>query len=453
MKPAALEICSDFPSLKLVRTGRWIRLFGKLTFLALALSIIGMVFLPWRQTARGTGTVLALDPQERPQPVRSPAKGIVKYVKPGLREGSFVEEGELLLKLSPFAEQGVQQIDTQIIAIESKEATAKSSIAVSEQLEIVQRSSGESLKKALEGEYQAAHEKWEQAKTEVLALQAELKDKRNKLSIAEEVAKKGLVSGEELFTKQQDVEAQIQKVLKSESAVEEAWASLQAKEEEIEAKRQDIDIKNREANQKVLAEIQKLRSIEKELIDLETKRAEMERLDVPAPRSGYIQQWYGLEGSETVKEGDRLFVIVPDAEELSVELKVSGNDMPLIRAGDHVRLQFQGWPAVQFVGWPSKAIGTFGGKVNRIFPTDDGKGYFRVVVTPEKKFPNDQDWPDRETFLRQGVQANGWVLLRQVTLGYEIWRQLNAFPKEFSEDEESSSGKTEKAPKVKLPKA
>ncbi len=61
-----------------------------------------------------------------------------------------------------------------------------------------------------------------------------------------------------------------------------------------------------------------------------------------------------------------------EATELCVEMKVNGNDMPLIIEGDRVRLQFEGWPAIQFVGWPSVAVGTFGGKVARTFPTDDG---------------------------------------------------------------------------------
>ena len=122
--------------------------------------------------------------------------------------------------------------------------------------------------------------------------------------------------------------------------------------------------------------MQKINTIEKDILDLRNKRGELDRLEIRAPRSGRIQQWNGLEGSDTVKEGDQLFVIVPDTDELSVEMKVSGNDMPLIQEGDRVRLQFEGWPAVQFVGWPSVAVGTFGGKVNRVFPTDDGKGNF-----------------------------------------------------------------------------
>ena len=47
------------------------------------------------------------------------------------------------------------------------------------------------------------------------------------------------------------------------------------------------------------------------ILDLRNKRGELDRLEIRAPRAGRIQQWYGLEGSDTVKEGDQLFVIVP----------------------------------------------------------------------------------------------------------------------------------------------
>jgi len=443
------NLSTDFPALQLVRAGRFIRFFSRLTFITLAIAIVAMIFAPWRQTARGTGIVVALDPQDRPQPVASPSKGVVSYVKPNLREGSYVEKGELLLRMSPFAEGGVSQLDTQIVATQSELSAAESTFTILEQAAKLQESGGESLNRSLNQDYTAANKKWEQMKNELVALQAELDDKRNQLRIAEEVAGQGLVSREELFTKRQAVEIQQAKVLKAEGAVEEAFATLMSKEEEIEAKKRDIDIKNRSANQKVLEQIQKLRMIEKKLIDLENKRDEFNRLDIKAPRAGFIQQLYSLEGSDTIKEGDQLFVIVPDTDELAVEMRISGNDLPLIHEGDRVRLQFEGWPAVQFVGWPSVAIGTFGGKVNRVFPTDDGKGNFRIVVTPDVENGAQNDWPD-DRYLRQGVRANGWVLLNQVPLGYEIWRQLNGFPPTIAEKEPAAS--KEKASKVPLPK-
>ena len=439
----------DFPVMRMVRTSRIIRMVGRVTFVVLVALLIGLVFVPWRQTARGVGTVVAIDPQERPQPVRSPSKGVVSYVKPGLREGSFVEAGELVVRLTPFAAEGVSQLDTQITAVESKKAAAVSSLGVAKQAAELKVRSGQSMAESLKQDLKATREKWEQAKNDVTTLQAEFQDKQNQLRIAEEVAREGLVSKEELFTKRQASEAAFAKVLKAENKVQELYATLLSKEEEIEAKMQEIDIANRDANQKVLTAMQKINTIEKEELDLRNKRGELDRLEVRAPRAGRIQQWFGLEGSDTVKEGDRLFVIVPDTDRLAVEMKVTGNDMPLINEGDRVRLQFEGWPAVQFVGWPSVAVGTFGGKVNRIFPTDDGNGNFRVVVTPDNHFPREDGWPD-DRYLRQGVRANGWVLLRQVPLGYEIWRQLNGFPPVVAD--EAPGSMKDKGGKVPLPK-
>jgi hypothetical protein len=137
--------------------------------------------------------------------------------------------------------------------------------------------------------------------------------------------------------------------------------------------------------------------------------------------------------------------IIPETESRMVELWLDGTDMPLVHAretdpqgritreGSSVRLQFEGWPAVQFVGWPSVAVGTFGGEVLLIDPTDNGKGKFRVLIAQRPDSverngqPIQQGWPANR-WLRQGVRANGWVLLQRVPLWFEIWRQLNGFP-------------------------
>ena len=119
-----------------------------------------------------------------------------------------------------------------------------------------------------------------------------------------------------------------------------------------------------------------------------------------------------------------LAILVPDTSRTVVELWVDGNDMPLLKVNDNVRLQFEGWPAIQFVGWPSVAVGTFGGTVVLLDATDDGTGRFRILVAPDT---NDEAWPDAR-YLRQGVRAKGWVLLRQVKLGFELWRRFNGFP-------------------------
>jgi multidrug resistance efflux pump len=444
---ASNQTVDDFPALQMVRTGRYVRIVARITFWTLIFAIAAMIFVPWRQTARGTGVVVALDPQERPQPVLSPSKGVISYVKPDLREGSYVEKDELLLRMTPFAEEGILQLETQISSLKAKLEAAKNSKEVAEQAVELQLTAGERLAESLQQDLEATARKLEQARDEVDTVSAELADKENLLAIAKESFAIGIEPRETFFSKKQAVEITKAKLSKAENAVAEMESALESKTQQIESKKQDIEIKNQQAKAYVLEAQQKINTIEKELVDLQNKRSEFNRLEVRAPRSGFIQQWFGVAGSDTVKEGDQLFMIVPDATELAVEMKVTGNDIPLIHEGDPVRLQFEGWPAVQFVGWPSVAIGSFGGKVNRVFPTDDGTGYFRVVVTPDNHFAREDGWPD-DRYLRQGVRANGWVLLNRVPLGYEIWRQLNGFPPVIADKEP----KADKGGKVILPK-
>ena len=73
-----------------------------------------------------------------------------------------------------------------------------------------------------------------------------------------------------------------------------------------------------------------------------------------------------------------------------------------------------------------------------IDPTDDGSGRFRILVSPDGQ----SEWPS-DQYLRQGVRANGWVMLNRVALGYEVWRQLNGFPASISADEPETT-KTKK---------
>jgi len=160
-----------------------------------------------------------------------------------------------------------------------------------------------------------------------------------------------------------------------------------------------------------------------ELARIEVRLARQAAQLVSAPTDGVIlRRMTGQEG-DLIKAGAELSVLIPNTKSRAVELWVRGNDMPLIQKDQEVRLQFEGWPAIQFSGWPSVAVGTFPGKVIWIDPTSNEKGEFRTMVMPVRE----DEWPD-PSFLRQGVRAVGWVSIKSVSLGYELWRQFNAFP-------------------------
>lgn len=144
---------------------------------------------------------------------------------------------------------------------------------------------------------------------------------------------------------------------------------------------------------------------------------------VTAPRDGAIASLLAGDKATLVKEGQTVATLAPSDVELAAEIWVSGIDAPLIQPGRQLRLEFEGWPAVQFSGWPAVAVGTFGGIVASVDPVASPNGRFRVLVREDPEDP----WPGQR-YLRLGSQARGWVMLNTVPLGYELWRQLNRFP-------------------------
>jgi len=184
-------------------------------------------------------------------------------------------------------------------------------------------------------------------------------------------------------------------------------------------------------------------------MDIQISQTQMQR--VTAPRDGIVFRVQATEGTY-LRTGSPLCTVIPETDNRMVELLLDGNDMPLVQAremdaqgnmtrpGSPVRLQFEGWPAIQFIGWPSAAIGTFGGEVLLVDPTGNGKGKFRILVAEKPDVIQHSagesriiSWPGSR-WLRQGVRANGWVLLQRVPLWFEVWRQLNGFPPALTED-------------------
>ncbi|RYY09608.1 MAG: HlyD family efflux transporter periplasmic adaptor subunit, partial [Cytophagaceae bacterium] len=149
---------------------------------------------------------------------------------------------------------------------------------------------------------------------------------------------------------------------------------------------------------------------------------------------------------ETIKEGESIATLQPEAPLLAAEMYVRAMDVPLIQRGRTVRLQFDGWPAIQFSGWPSAAVGTFGGVVTVIDVVSSTGGKYRLLVRPAQPQTGDQPWPKQ---LRLGSGVRGWVILDSVPVWYEIWRQLNGFPPTLKEEPDSTpvkgeSGKADK---------
>jgi len=186
---------------------------------------------------------------------------------------------------------------------------------------------------------------------------------------------------------------------------------------------------------------------------LAESRAKLSRVDIAlnrqsaqvvrAPRDGRIQAINAAAGATLVSPGDVLATLAPEKPVRVVELMIDGRDIALVQPGRPVRLAFEGWPAIQFSGWPSIAQGMFDGRVRSVDPSAQASGLFRVLVEPA---PGKRAWPAAD-YVRLGAKVRGWIRMETVTVGYELWRQLNDFPLEFARPAMAESAGQDKAAK------
>lgn len=432
-----------FPAMHLVRSSWFARVLSRLMFIILVGLILAGIFLPWQQTSRCEGEVVARLPQLRSQSVQSGTKGVIKKLMEGLREGMPVKEGDLIMEIEPYSKNQFLQLETQKLGYENQLRYSKEQLQNTKDQLVTE-------KERLDLEIEAQDAKIRSAKEKVKQREADQKGQKSKWNQSQNEVNSMINLRGKTVTEIEFQEAEnnqikeYQELVSAEAAVIEAMELVQQEEKARDSKIKDIQTKLTDLESKIFKASDEVQKYENNLSEIQVKIDESQQLKILSPSDGVIQTIFTQAGANNVKEGDKLFEVIPDTSDLAVELIVRGNDYPLISVGDNVRLQFEGWPAIQFVGWPSVAVGTFGGKVIAKNPSVDSQGDFKIIVSPD---PNQPDWPDSET-LRQGIRANGWVILRTVPLGFEVWRQLNGFPPGKSEP---GTGK-EKEKDPKLPK-
>jgi multidrug resistance efflux pump len=366
-----------------------------------------ILFLPWQQNIRGGGKVTAFNPANRPQTVESVIAGQIQ--KWHVREGQYVNKGDTIITIREVKEKYfdpklLQRLREQISAKESS-LTSKDGKARALQRQIV------ALRQGMQNKIDQSSAKLDAEK--IRFQNAENQYQRNK---------KLYEAGNIPLTKFQDFEYKYQ-------GAQADYTNAKIELSRVEAEYLD---KISKAESDLNATRAELFETEGEIAKLRNEYANMqirnERYQILAPQNGYIVKAIMAGIGETVKEGDAVCTVMPDVSDLAVELYVKAMDVPLVEKGRQVRIQFDGWPALQFSGWPSVSVGTFGGTVKVIDYVNSKPGEFRLLVVPDDSY---EKWPKQ---LRVGSGIKGWVMLNDVPVWYEIWRQLNGFPPSLYEE-------------------
>lgn len=399
--------------------------------------LIVTLFLPWQQNIRGKGTLTTLSPKNRPQLVQSAIAGRISSWN--IIEGDYVSKGDTLMTIAEIKDK---YFDPNLVPrlMEQLEAKRNSQDAKSKKATAL-RNQINALEKALKAKTSQAKNKLRQAvlklQADSLEFVAEQVNYENATSIFDR-NKNRYEAGNITLTKFQEIESKYQmsaaKVLKAENEWLQRQADLANAELELTSIEADYTDKISKAQSNLNETISGLNDTMGEISKMENElsnvRIRQQQYQIIAPQSGYVVKAIKMGIGETIKEGDAVATILPESEDLAVEMYVKAMDIPLISSGKKVRVQFDGWPALQFSGWPNVSVGTFGGVVAIVDRVQSKNGMFRILVKPD---PEDESWPEQ---LRLGSGIKGWVMLNNVPIWYEIWRQMNGFPPMIYEDGE-----------------
>lgn len=375
--------------------------------LARWLMVIGIIFtiilfVPWQQNVRGTGKVTAFNPENRPQTVEAIIAGRIQHWH--VREGEYVEKGDTIITLTEIREK---YFDPQLLnRLQEQIAAKESSLLAKDQ-------KAKALSRQISALRDAMNNKIEQATNKLEAERIKFLNAENQFDRNKKLFEAGNIP----LTKFQEIEYKFQ-------GAQADYLSAKIELDRVEAEYMDkiskaeSDRSNTQAEMfDTEAEIAKLRN------ELANMRIRNDQYQILAPQSGVVVKALKAGIGETIKEGDAVCTIMPLViSDLAVEMYVKAMDVPLLSKDRKVRIVFDGWPALQFSGWPSVSVGTFGGEVKVIDYVNSKPGEFRILVVPDSK---DEPWPKQ---LRVGSGIKGWVMLDDVPVWYEIWRQLNGFP-------------------------
>lgn len=414
----------------------------KYWLIGIVIASVILLLLPWTQNINARGGITTLRQEQRPQQLNTIIPG--KVVKWHVKEGDVVKAGDTIIQLSEIKDDYLDpnllgrtkdQLTAKQITIESY----KSKVGTTEN-QINALTQGSQLK------IEQIQNKIRQQQLKVQSDSAELVAVKNDVSIATAQFKRqrnmydsGLVSLTQLEQRNMSYQNALAKKTSAEIKFLNAKQEMQVLQLEMNGTLQDYNEKIAKATGDKFQALSQIATGEGDVAKLQNQYMNYDIRSklyfITAPQGGQIIKAKKAGIGEIVKDGEMIVEIVPETVQHAVEIYVRPVDQPLIATGQKVRFMFDGFPAIVFSGWPQSSYGTFGGVVVAIENSISDNGLFRVIVSEDSA---DRKWPKQ---LKIGAGAQGFALLKDVPIWYELWRNINGFPPEYYKVEKKESKK------------
>ncbi|MFM6925243.1 MAG: HlyD family secretion protein [Ferruginibacter sp.] len=412
---------------------------SKIKYWAWGFFIIGAVFLflPWTQNVRARGSVTTLRQEQRPQELNSiiPGKIIKWYVK----EGDFVNAGDTILQIGEVKEDYFdpnligrtdQQLDAKQLSVDyykNKVAATQNQIGAIENSRALKQSQLQNKILQLKIKLQSDSAEMAAAANDYLIAAKQYK-------MQQAMYDSGLVSLTQLEQRNASFQNAAAKKISAENKLANTKQELGIANIEISAVNQDYLEKLSKAQGDQFQSMSQIAGGQGEVAKLQNQVSNYNIRSgmyyITAPQNGQVIKAKKAGIGEIIKEGEMLVEIVPDKPDYAVELFIEPVDLPLIATGQKVQFLFDGFPAIVFSGWPNTSYGTFTGQVTAVENAVSSNGKFRVLVTEDAG--SAKKWPQQ---LKVGTGAQGFALLKNVPVWYELWRNINGFPPDYYKKE------------------
>lgn len=400
--------------------------------LGILVALIIVLFIPWTQNISSRGVITTLRQEQRPQEINTIIPG--KVAKWHIKEGDYVKKGDTIMQLSEIKDD---YLDPNLLSRTKEQLTAKEMTVSSYKnkagtadLQIAALTQGRALKiSQIENKLRQQRMKVQADSMDLIAAENDLSIATKQFARQKNMYDSGLVSLTQLEQRNMGYQNSTAKRTSAEIKFLNARQELGILQLEMNGAMQDYNEKISKASGDKFQSLSQIATGEGDISKLQNQymnydiRSKM--YFITAPQSGQIVKAKKAGIGEIVKDGEMIVEIVPDNIQFAVEIFVRPVDLPLLSIGQNVSFMFDGFPAIIFSGWPQSSYGTFAGKVAMVESSVSDNGKFRVLVAEDS---TNRKWPSE---LRMGTGAQGFALLKDVPIWYELWRNINGFPPDY----------------------
>ncbi|MBK9962343.1 MAG: HlyD family efflux transporter periplasmic adaptor subunit [Saprospiraceae bacterium] len=404
----------------------------KYYFWTLILLLVLFLFLPWTQNIKTIGNITTLSQEQRPQKVNSPIPGKISQWK--IKEGDFVKKGDTIIILTEIKEDYldpnlITRTQSQVDAKKGSITYYKGKIGTTE-MQIGNLRQAKNYKiQQLDNKISQINNKLEAENAELVANENEVTLLKNQYERQLKMFDEGLVSQTQLQQRNIQYQNAVSKKIITENKIAQTKQELINTRIEKNGVEQEYAEKINKAEGDKYQNLSQIASTQADVAKLENQVSNYTIRNgmyiVTASQDGQIVQANKSGIGEILKDGETIAIIVPTRVDYAIEMYIRPMDLPLINTGQPVRFTFDGYPAIVFSGWPNGSYGTFAGRITSFENAIGPNGMYRVLVAEDSSI---KKWPEQ---LKIGTGAHGILLLKDVSIWYELWRNVNGFPVDF----------------------